>query len=256
MGAKKSAAPINFAEAERKAVEEAERIKQLGYDREKEKAEEEERVKKQAESLKSAPVVDTKVTGGGGGGSARSTPVDTKPKGSAHDLERLGMGMKRLGFGAVPTATSPSSARCVALLLARSLCCVFSSSWAAYSAAQEDATTYARDKFGNQKAISSDMYFGRNAYDPVAQGEAQNRLQSFQGASSISSNQYFGRDEEDELAGGGLGNAGGSDGGYGGDGTLAGVEMAARDALQRVLANPDVQNAADSIRAGALKVWF
>ena len=39
-----------------------------------------------------------------------------------------------------------------------------------------------------------------------------------------------------------------------GDGTLAGVEMAARDAIQRVLANPDVQNAAESIRAGALKV--
>ena len=43
------------------------------------------------------------------------------------------------------------------------------------------------------------MYFGRGAYDPVAQSEAQTRLQGFQGATSISSNQYFGR-EEDEAA--------------------------------------------------------
>lgn len=95
------------------------------------------------------------------------------------------------------------------------------------------------------------MYFGRNAYDPVAQSEAQTRLQSFQGANSISSNQYFGRDEEDEFGNGGIAHTG--DGAMG-DGTLAGVEMAARDAIQRVLANPDVQNAAESIRAGALKV--
>ncbi|KAG8730786.1 hypothetical protein FRC11_005822, partial [Ceratobasidium sp. 423] len=35
--------------------------------------------------------------------------------------------------------------------------------------------------------------------------------------------------------------------------SLAGIEAAARDAISRVMANPDVQNAADSIRAGALK---
>ena len=52
---------------------------------------------------------------------------------------------------------------------------------------------------------------------------------------------------------GGLG-GGGVDGGMLGDGTLSGLETAARDAMQRVLANPDVQNAAESIRAGAMKV--
>ena len=89
------------------------------------------------------------------------------------------------------------------------------------------------------------MYFGRNAYDPVAVNEAQNRLQSFQGATSISSNQYFGREEEEmpQQAEGLLG-----------DGTLSNLEVAAKDAISRVLANPDVQNAAESIRAGAMKV--
>lgn len=78
--------------------------------------------------------------------------------------------------------------------------------------------------------------------------EAQTRLQSFQGASAISSNQYFGRDEEDENEFGARGE------GVLGDGSLSGLETAARDALQRVMANPDVQNVGENIRAGALKV--
>lgn len=110
----------------------------------------------------------------------------------------------------------------------------------------DDAPTVAREKFGNQKAISSDMYFERNSYDPSTVNAAQSRLQSFQGASAISSNQYFGRDEDEELEMARQASLG--------DGSLAGLEVAARDAIQRVLANPDVQNVGDSIRAGALKV--
>ncbi|KAH9849451.1 hypothetical protein C2E23DRAFT_761853 [Lenzites betulinus] len=222
LGAKK-AAPVDFAEAERKAAEEAERIKQLGYDREREKAEEAERIRLAVESTKSAAAIKAKspVT--------KATPaVPAAPKGNAQDLERLGMGMKRLGFGAVPAAAAASSS----------------------AAVDEDAPTFARDKFGGQKAISSDMYFGRNSYDPSAVAEAQTRLQSFQGASSISSNQYFGREEEEEGAGMGHG----TDGSVLGDGTLSGLEYAAKDAISRVLANPDVQNAAESLRQGAMKL--
>ncbi|KAI8986249.1 hypothetical protein BD414DRAFT_536988 [Trametes punicea] len=218
LGAKK-AAPVDFAEAERKAVEEAERIRQLGYDREREKAEEEERARLAAEKSAAAAKAKSPVT--------KSTPsAPVAPKGNAQDMERLGMGMKRLGFGAVPSAPAASTS----------------------AAVEDDAPTYAREKFGNQKAISSDMYFGRNSYDPNAIAEAQTRLQSFQGATSISSNQYFGRDEEEELAGHG------TDGGLLGDGTLSGLELAAKDAISRVLANPDVQNAAESLRQGALKL--
>ena len=39
-----------------------------------------------------------------------------------------------------------------------------------------------------------------------------------------------------------------------GDGSLANLEYVAKDAIQRVLANPDVQSAAESLRSGALKV--
>lgn len=116
----------------------------------------------------------------------------------------------------------------------------------------DDSPTTARDKFGNQKGISSDMYFGRNSYDPDAVREAQTRLQSFQGATAISSNQYFGRDDEEEERGR-LGS--GSDRSMLGDGSsLAGLETAARDVVTRVLSNPDVQNVGESIRTGALKV--
>ena len=111
----------------------------------------------------------------------------------------------------------------------------------------DDSPTTARDKFGSQKAISSDMYFGRNDYDPNAVSEAQSRLRDFQGATAISSNAYFGR-EEDEEGGGGGGE------GLLGDGSLAGLENAAREAIQRAMANPDVQNMGESIRSGALKV--
>jgi len=94
------------------------------------------------------------------------------------------------------------------------------------------------------------MYFERNDYDANNTREAQTRLQSFQGATSISSNQYFGRDEDEEQGY----ERGGPEGGLLGDGSLASLELAAKDAISKVLANPDVQNVGESIRAGALKV--
>ncbi len=91
------------------------------------------------------------------------------------------------------------------------------------------------------------MFFERGSYDPTTVSEGRTRLAQFQGATSISSNQYFGRDEEET-------HSQGSDGGLLGDGSLSGFETAARDAVQRVMANPDVQNLGESIRSGALKV--
>lgn len=111
----------------------------------------------------------------------------------------------------------------------------------------DDAPTTARERFGNQRAISSDMFFERGTYDPATAAEGRARLAQFQGATSISSNQYFGRDEEETLSQG-------SDGGLLGDGSLSGLETAAREAVERIMSNPDVQNLGDSIRSGALKV--
>ncbi|KAG0701927.1 hypothetical protein DFH29DRAFT_537392 [Suillus ampliporus] len=224
LGAKKASTPIDFAEAERKATEEAERIKQLGYDRQRE--EEEERTQKEAEKVAASQAkvkaADTAIQP-----STVQGKVDLQ-KGNSQDLERLGMGFRKLGFGGVPTASPSSTARS--------------------SPANDDAPTTARDKFGSQKAISSDMYFGRKDYDPSFVSESQSRLQNFQGATSISSNQYFGREEEDEFE------RASSDGGLLGDGNLSNLEVAARDVISRVMANPDVQNVGESIRTGALKL--
>jgi hypothetical protein len=97
------------------------------------------------------------------------------------------------------------------------------------------------------------MFFGRGTYDPSAQAEAQDRLRSFQGATAISSSAYFGRDEEEGEDGAG-GGGGGRGEGLVNENTLQNIESAARDAVQRVMANPEVQNAAESFRQGALKV--
>jgi ADP-ribosylation factor GTPase-activating protein 2/3 len=61
----------------------------------------------------------------------------------------------------------------------------------------DSADNYARQKFGDQKSISSDQYFGRHDFDPDALPASSDRLKQFEGASSISSNQYFGREEDD-----------------------------------------------------------
>ncbi|KAI9464363.1 hypothetical protein HD554DRAFT_2121821 [Boletus coccyginus] len=225
LGAKKAATPIDFAEAERKAAEEAERIKQLGYDRQRE--EEEERARQKTEPAAQAD---------GKAKIANTTPAVTAipgrvdvQKGNSQDLERLGMGFRKLGFGSVPTAP-PTTSR------ARS------------TPPADDGPTTAREKFGAQKAISSDMFFGRNDYDPTFLSESKQRLSNFQGATAISSNQYFGREEEDELE------RGGSEGGLLGDGSLANLEIAAKDAIARLMANPDVRNVSENIRTGALKL--
>ncbi|KAJ3505548.1 hypothetical protein NLJ89_g7356 [Agrocybe chaxingu] len=142
----------------------------------------------------------------------------------------------RLGFGAIPGAGAAAAvAAASASATKRSIPVV------------DDAPTTAREKFGNQKAISSDMFFERGSYDANATSEAQTRLQSFQGATAISSNQYFGREEEDSLRDD-------VDGGLLGDGSLANLEGAAKEAIARVLANPDVQSVGESIRSGALKL--
>ncbi|KAF5375282.1 hypothetical protein D9758_000498 [Tetrapyrgos nigripes] len=217
LGAAKVAKPIDFEEAERKALEEAERIKQLGYDRQKE--EEEEKARKEAEAKLAALEIGPKKTVNA---STSSNGAAAKPS------PQQSAAFPRLGFGAIPGTGAAAATAAVPIKSSTPVA--------------DDSPTTARDKFGSQKAISSDMYFGRNAYDPNSLAEAQTRLQSFQGASAISSNQYFGREEEEETLINRTENEG-----------LAGLELAARDAISRVLANPDVQNVGEQIRTGALK---
>jgi ADP-ribosylation factor GTPase-activating protein 2/3 len=198
LGAKKVTGDvIDFDAAEKKAKEEAERIAKLGYDPD---AEAEPTPKTTA-----AKTADVKI--------AAPTPVSPGRSGygsktherSNSELERLGMGMGRLGFGQVggakPAASAPkkiggfgSVGPIKATQEGKLISCI---GGIKLTSCLDDDEKYARQKFGTQKGISSDEFFGKGAFDPNAQSEAKSRLQGFEGATSISSNAYFGRPDED-----------------------------------------------------------
>ena len=109
LGAKKVVGEeIDFEEAEKRAKEEAERIEKLGYDPEAEQAQE-------ATKIKSPTATETTNI-------AAPTPIAPPKAGygsqtghqrSPSEIERLGMGMGRLGFGQIggkPAAASTASA--------------------------------------------------------------------------------------------------------------------------------------------------
>jgi len=104
---------------------------------------------------------------------------------------------------------------------------------------QADEERYARDKFGGQKGISSDEFFGKGAFDPAAQNEAKSRLQGFEGATAISSNAYFGRPEDED------------DGEEYGD-----LESAAKDFVRKfgITAGDDLDNLTSALGEGATRL--
>ncbi|ODN74278.1 ADP-ribosylation factor GTPase-activating protein 2/3 [Cryptococcus wingfieldii CBS 7118] len=232
LGAKKAGTAIDFEAAQKKALEEEERVKQVAL--EEKQAEEEAKVQKAKEAEEARKAAEeARVASANASRAAAPANGAGKKTGAATGPVRLGFGQVHGVAAAAPTKTR---------------------------AVEEDNVRVAREKFGAQKAISSDMYFGRGSYDPTATAEAQSRLRDFQGATAISSNAYFGRDDEeseDGLGGGGGygGGGGGGGGGEDGDGdALAGIERGVRDMAERLMANPDVQQLGDQIRSGALKL--
>jgi ADP-ribosylation factor GTPase-activating protein 2/3 len=101
LGAKKAAAPIDFDAVERKAREEEERKAKL--------LEEERLAKEKAmeEALKakglSAPTVTNNKTSSTTNGKDATSP--------APDMERLGMGMRKMGFGSAAGNVSSGSSK-------------------------------------------------------------------------------------------------------------------------------------------------
>lgn len=155
---------IDFDEAEKTAKAEAERAATLGYDIEQERAN-----STKAETPKSERAQSY---------SSVSSKADSS-------TDRLGLGMARLGFGMTASASAPVPE-------------TTASSKKSSSSSSQEPSGESTKKFGAQKAISSDEYFGRNQFDSQAQAEARSRLQAFDGASGISSAAYFGRDEGEE----------------------------------------------------------
>ncbi|OQD67584.1 hypothetical protein PENPOL_c003G05619 [Penicillium polonicum] len=218
LGAKKVAAAdiIDFDEAERKAKEEAERIEKLGYDPEAEQAEAE---AKKATAAAAVPI---------------ASPIPVSPAGKSNDrnsgdVERLGMGVSRLGFGQVSKPAAPKKPTFGSVGPAKP------------NPADEAELTQTRTRFGAQKGISSDEFFGRERFDPAAQSEAKERLRQFDSATSISSNTYFGRPEDEVNS---------LDDGYGD------MEVAAKDFIRRfgITAGDDIENLSHLVGEGATKL--
>jgi ADP-ribosylation factor GTPase-activating protein 2/3 len=220
LGAKKVTGDvIDFDAAERKAKEEAERIAKLGYDPEAEEATTKATITAKTADLPKI-VSPTPVSPGRAGYGSAAGRERTNS-----ELERLGMGMGRLGFGQIggnKAAAAPKKMGGFGSV-----------------GPSDDDEKYARQKFGSQKGISSDEFFGKGAFDPNAQSEAKQRLQGFEGATSISSNAYFGRPEEEE---------GGED--YGD------LESAAKDFVRKfgVTAGDDLENLTQVLGEGASKL--
>ncbi|PYH61437.1 ADP-ribosylation factor GTPase-activating protein [Aspergillus niger CBS 101883] len=218
LGAKKIGAAeiIDFDEAERKAKEEAERIEKLGYDPEAEQAE--------ADAKAKTTTAATTI--------ASPTPIspsrNTQER-SSGDVERLGMGIGRLGFGQTVGA-KPAAPKKLGF-----------GAVAPRSAADEEELKQAKSRFGSQKGISSDEFFGRDRFDPNAQAEAKERLRQFDGAQAISSNSYFGRPEDDLPVA---------------DDTYGDLENAAKDFVRRfgITAGDDLENLTQLVGEGATKL--
>ncbi|KAF2762938.1 ArfGap-domain-containing protein [Pseudovirgaria hyperparasitica] len=170
LGAKKVVASdgLDFEEAEKKAKEEAERIAKLGYDPDAEAAE---------ATVKSSVVESSSIIS--------PTPVSPVRGGSkSSDVENLGVQIQRLGFGQTAGGAKTAAPKKMGF-------------GAVGKPQTDDSERFAREKFGTQKGISSDEFFGRGMHDPSAANEAKSRLQGFEGATSISSNAYFGRPEDE-----------------------------------------------------------
>lgn len=104
-------------------------------------------------------------------------------------------------------------------------------------------------KYGTQKGISSDEYFGRGPrFDEDARREAQTKLQNFNGAQSISSASYFG---EPETPGGTRGARSNSNGI-----NLNDLESTAREFASKFSghANQDLDVLKDALEDGANKL--
>lgn len=235
LGAKKAGVTINFEEAEKKAKEEEERIKKLGYDSKAEQAITTETNSMNASIPKPIQSNSKSTTGNS------STKATTNP---GVEDERLGMGFRKLGFGQTFGMSGEESANLAEKQKK-------AAARAASGYVEEAPGTIARERFGNQKAISSDMFFERNDYDANLASEAKTRLTQFSGATSISSNQYFGREEQNEMM---LDQA--QESILGVDG-LQGLEQSARDLAKTAMKAAGYNNIdelQDGIRSGAMKL--
>jgi len=132
LGAAKVSSGVSFEEAARKAQQEEVRVKKEKEAREQVEAEER---KKAAEIVSKSPPASATASSKVPDVTPRSVTEAQRKKEEAQNvgLERLGMGVRKINLAAAASAPKPKK-----------------------TAAVEDTTMYAREKFGNQKGT---IYF-------------------------------------------------------------------------------------------------
>lgn len=213
---------IDFDEIEKKAKQEAEEAKILGY-----KPGDELHLNKPASAVKALPLALGSAASAAAGA---EHPSSTPPASINSQVNDTTVKIQKLGFGMVngDNTTEPTAKK-------------------AYKEVQY--TGNVANKYGKQKGISSDEFFGRGPqFDEAAKSEARQKLMAFDGAQSISSSSYFGEDEEQHN--GGSGSRGRGSGG------LNGLESTARGIASMVssLANQDLDVLKDALEDGATKL--
>ncbi|KAH3664388.1 hypothetical protein WICMUC_005773 [Wickerhamomyces mucosus] len=167
---KKVATDIDFDAAEREAKLEAEETVRLGYNPNKEQSSSDDSIFSTKTTVKPKIQNDT----------ISNQPETQRFFGSSApaSVEKITPSFAKLGFGMTANDAAEQEKRTKA-------------------ATAPKYTGEVENKYGGQKAISSDQFFGRNSYDTAAQQEAHSKLQSFTNSTSISSSSYFGEDQND-----------------------------------------------------------
>lgn len=177
--AKKITTDVDFDAAEREAKKEAEQTAKLGYNPNKEH----EDAHDSFFTNKSTTITSEPSSANSFGAGSRKTSVSSS---ASKPIEKTTQSFAKLGFGMTANDAAEQEKRQKA-------------------AAQPKYTGEVENKFGKQKAISSDMFFGRNNYDSAAQQEAHEKLQAFGNTNAISSASYFGEDQTQSSQQGGVG---------------------------------------------------
>lgn len=225
---KVTADDVDFEAAAKEAAKEQEDIAKLGYNPEEQ----------------AAPVAaqDSLSTPASLSRSSAPAPAPAAPThASSKPVEDTRQAFVKLGFG--QTAAPTASAKAPTAASAKPIASSFGSSGTTASSGNSDISK----KYGSQKAISSDEFFGRNSYDPTAQAEAKSRLQAFDGASAISSSSYFGRSEEEDDA------IAGSQAGANGDFSVEGIAREVQDRI-RDITSEDMGALKDALEQGASRL--
>lgn len=170
LGTKKVVSGFDFDAAEKQAKFEAEETARLGYNPNKVDTE---------LDHSSKSVIKPKVTHQPSYNTRSSFETSSATSKASRSVESVTPQLAKLGFGMTGNDAAEVEKRQKA-------------------AAQPKYTGEVESKYGGQKAISSDQFFGRNNWDSTAQQEAHVKLQAFNNSQAISSSSYFGEDQQQQ----------------------------------------------------------